>query len=119
MVAFRAVSWNVSNELPLDRDARRQESPESPSLADIVVGVTAKAVVASLGEGVAASSFLKVKAYVQRLEDLAAYAHAANAAGAFTEASIHQMACRCLTAVGGQGGNYPPVIFRTAIPMFR
>lgn len=68
----------------LDFDARRQESP---SLADIVVGVTAKAVVVSLGQDEAECSFVKVKAYAQRIGELAACAQAANAIGAFTEAS--------------------------------
>lgn len=76
------------NELP-DRGARRQDSP---SLADIVVGVTAKAVVVSLGEGETTSSFVKVKAYVQRVGEITACTQAASAIGAFTEASTHEMA---------------------------
>lgn len=57
-----------------------------------MVGVTAKAVVVSLGESEAASSFVKVKAYVQRVGEIAACAQAASAIGAFTEASTHEMA---------------------------
>lgn len=85
------------NELLRDCVARRQDSP---SLADIVVGVTAKAVVASLGEGGAASSFVKAKAYVQRVGELAACTQAASSMGAFTEASLYDTAYRNRTAVG-------------------
>lgn len=58
------------------------------------MGVTAKAVVVSLGDGVAASSFDKVKAYVQRVGEIAAYAQAASAIGAFTKVGAHETACR-------------------------
>lgn len=97
---FVRVSWKALNELPPDRYARRQDSP---SLADIVVGVTAKAVVLSLGESVTASSFAKVEAYVQRVGEIAACAQAASGIGAFTEASTHELACRCHKAVGEEG----------------
>eukprot|EP00752_Nemacystus_decipiens_P016540 g14783.t1 len=60
---------------------------DSPSLADIVVGLTAKAVAVSLGEDEAAFSFVKVKSYVQRVGEIPACAQAAGAVGAFTEAA--------------------------------
>lgn len=63
---------------------------DAPSLADIVVGVTAKAAVSSLGEGDAASAFDKTKEYVQRVGEIDACAHAANTISVFAEASCHE-----------------------------
>lgn len=69
------------------RDAHRQDAP---SLADIVVGVTAKAALSSLGEGETASSFGKTKAYVQQVVEIDACAQAAKAIGVFAEASCYK-----------------------------
>lgn len=60
---------------------------DSPSLADVVVGVTARAVVALLGDGEAASAFPKVQAYLQRLGKIKACMRGAVDVGTFTKVS--------------------------------
>lgn len=62
---------------------------DSPSLADIVVGVTAKAMLDLLDDGDAASAFPKVQAYVQRWGEKEALAAAD--VGEFTKASRHNL----------------------------
>lgn len=59
----------------------------APSLADLVVGVTAQAAVARLGSDEAASAFPKTQSYLQRFEKVEACIQAASDVGAFTKAS--------------------------------
>ncbi|CAN0391152.1 unnamed protein product, partial [Laminaria digitata] len=59
----------------------------APSLADLVVGVTAQAAIAWLGSGKAASAFPKVQSYLQRFEKIEACTQAASDLGTFTKAS--------------------------------
>ena len=60
---------------------------DAPSLADIVVGVTARAIVASLGETKADPGFGKVRVYAQQVGELDACAKAAAALAVFTDVS--------------------------------
>lgn len=62
-------------------------SQDSPSLADVVVGVTTKAAMALLGDGGEASVFPKVQAYLQRLGQIEACVRGAADVGTFTKAS--------------------------------
>ncbi|CAM9949316.1 unnamed protein product, partial [Hapterophycus canaliculatus] len=62
---------------------------DAPSLADIVVGITAKTMMASLedNDNEAASSFPKVQQYVQRVGEIDAYVQATEGVGAFKKAT--------------------------------
>lgn len=55
-----------------------------------MVGVTAKAAIAELGGGEAASAFPKVQSYLQRFEKIEVCTLAAGDVGAFTKASNHR-----------------------------
>lgn len=52
------------------------------------MGVTAKAVMESLGRGEEASAFAKVQAYAQQVGEMESCAQAAGAVGVFTKASF-------------------------------
>ncbi|CAM9393416.1 unnamed protein product [Ectocarpus fasciculatus] len=60
---------------------------DEPSLADIVVGVTAKAAITALGEAEATSTLAKVLAYAKRCGEMLACQQAASTIDAFTKAS--------------------------------
>ncbi|CAN0385338.1 unnamed protein product [Pylaiella littoralis] len=80
VAALKHLEEKLTGKWLLDGDA--------PSLADIVVGVTVKAVMESLGGGEEASAFVKVQAYAQRVGEIDSCAQAAGAVGVFTQASF-------------------------------
>lgn len=88
LVTFHPCFWK--SQTKSYAIAMRVGRQDAPSLADIVVGVTAKAAVSSLGEGDAASAFAKTKAYAQRVGEIDACVQAANAVSVFAEASCHE-----------------------------
>lgn len=67
-------------------------SQDSPSLADMVVGVTTKAVMDFLGDDGEACTFPKIRAYLQRFAQVEACVRGAADVGTFIEASPRKSA---------------------------